>query len=42
MLLCWTKLVIVSSNYSVLVEDNRDKIRNGEWKERLYAWNPLS
>jgi hypothetical protein len=27
---------------SVLVEDNCDKIRNGEWKERPYAWNPVS
>jgi hypothetical protein len=27
---------------SVLVEDNCDKIRNGEWKERPYTWNPVS
>jgi hypothetical protein len=27
---------------SVLVEANCDKIRNGEWKERLCTWNPVS
>jgi hypothetical protein len=28
-------------NCSVLVEDDCDKICDGGWKERPYAWNPV-
>jgi hypothetical protein len=30
-----------SSGCSVLVEDDCDKICDGGWKERPYAWNPV-
>jgi hypothetical protein len=29
------------NNCSVLVEDDCDKICDGGWKERPYAWNPV-
>jgi hypothetical protein len=31
----------VAEACSVLVEDDCDKICDGGWKERPYAWNPV-
>jgi hypothetical protein len=33
--------MISSHDCSVLVEDDCDKICDGGWKERPYAWNPV-
>jgi hypothetical protein len=35
------RTAIYASRCSVLVEDDCDKICDGGWKERPYAWNPV-